>query len=42
MQSSARTLCSLLASRGEGCEVDMIWRELQKMTLEVVGTAAFG
>ncbi len=41
MQSSARTLCSLLASHGEGCEVD-IWRELQKMTLEVVGTAAFG
>jgi hypothetical protein len=40
MQESARRLCALLASDA-GQEVD-IWAELSRMTLDVVGGAAFG
>jgi hypothetical protein len=41
MQASAARLAAGLAQQGSGQEVD-IWHELGRMTLDVVGSAAFG
>jgi hypothetical protein len=42
MDACAVKLCTLLAPAAESGTVVNIWRELGKMTMQVVGTTAYG